>query len=101
MVDSALLHIGDKVKIVDDWGGRIGQNIQGLMDKWLGQVMTISEFVDTSRNWMRMVEDNGDRPGGGGWSWSCKMIDRVVTDYQPPAEPQKISDDDILSMILN
>ena len=100
MVDSARLHIGDKVKIVDAWGGRIGQNNQGRMDKWLGQVMTISEFISTNRSWMRMVEDDGEN-GDRGWSWSCRMIDRIVTDYEPPAEPPKISDDDILSMILN
>ena len=96
MVNAAQLHIGDKVKIVDEWGGDLGQNNQGLMDKWLGHTMTIAEFLCDDDSYMYMLEDVGDQPGGGQWVWNKEMIDYVV----PVCEPPQISDDDILSVIF-
>lgn len=33
--------VGDKVRIVSEWGDGCGQNNRGEMDKWLGKNMTI------------------------------------------------------------
>ena len=94
MVKLADLHRGDKVKIVDEWGGNIGQNNQGLMDKWLGKTMTIDSIHDS---YACMLEDVGDPPGWGRWAWYERMIDYVIPVYEPP----KMSEEDILSMLFN
>lgn len=97
MVNGKSLHTGDKVKIVDDWGGKIGQNPDGLMDMWLGKTMTIAMFVSSDQSWMYMVEDNGTGPGGERWVWNTRMIDHIV----PYVDEEPLSEDSILSMIFD
>ena len=41
MVDLSELRPGMKVKIVDQWGPGCGENPEGHMDYWLGQIVTI------------------------------------------------------------
>lgn len=64
-------NVGDKVRIVSAWGPDCCQNIEGKMDHWLGQVMTIREYACTE---YRMEEDQDENDGDGGWYWSDDMI---------------------------
>ena len=75
------LKVGDKVKIVDEWVGE-GQNDDGLMDKWLGKVMTIREILTNS---LKMVEDK-DKWYPEGWFWDRKMIEKKVEDFPTISE---------------
>lgn len=56
MVNLDVLAPGVKVKIVDEWEAGCGQNVDGLMDKYLGKIVTILD-VDVD-------EDNGGRSEG-------------------------------------
>lgn len=74
--------VGDKVWIVGEWpkDGSAHQNCQGLMDKWLGKVMTIR---GQSTDVYLMEEDVGER-GSDGWVWWPSAI------AGPAVQPQKI-----------
>lgn len=79
MVDEAVpIEPGMKVVIVDDWGGNVGQNPNGLMDKWLGQTMTVRYTIGNTN--FAMYEDIGDVPGAVdyGWSWNRHMLKEVL-----------------------
>ena len=77
---------GDKVRIVkekgDKWDGE--WDWEGLMDKWLGEVMTV-RGKDLFR--AKMKEDK--REGVGGWSWFPKMIECKVEDAPAEAKGKK------------
>lgn len=62
--------VGDKVRIVSEWGKGCYQNKKGKMDKWLGKVMTVKSAGET---WYRMVEDAEDNVGYG-WYWTENCI---------------------------
>ncbi len=62
--------VGDKVRIVSEWGKGCCQNKEGRMDKWLGKVMTVRR---ADRSTYRMVEDGGDNEMFG-WFWSENCI---------------------------
>ena len=69
--------VGDRVLIVPQWPVGAGQNPDGLMDHWLGRVMTIREVcIGGSRPYYRMEEDKSERFGG--WFWYPNMIYRVL-----------------------
>lgn len=63
---------GDKVRIVSEATGK-WWNAVGLMDKWLGKVMTVHERQGTA---VLMKEDRKEYYGG--WRWYPHMIDCVV-----------------------
>ena len=62
--------VGDKVRIVSEWGKGCWQNLNGEMDKWLGKVMTVRCVGATT---YRMVEDTEDNDWGG-WVWKENCI---------------------------
>lgn len=62
--------VGDKVRIVSEWGKGCYQSPNGKMDKWLGKVMTVRDVGITS---YRMVEDIEDNEWGG-WVWTENCI---------------------------
>ena len=62
--------VGDKVRIVSEWGKGCYQNPNGKMDKWLGKVMTVRDVGITL---YRMVEDIEDNESGG-WAWTENCI---------------------------
>ena len=71
----AKFNIGDKV-IVAKKGGT--WNIEGMMDKWLGKVMTIREVW--GQGGYQMVEDENEN--NGGWIWNeedLTPLDAVIT----------------------
>lgn len=59
-------NVGDKVRIIDKRGA--GWNLDGLMDKWFGKVMTIRKIEPCGA--YRMVEDINEGFGNDGWFWS-------------------------------
>lgn len=70
---------GDKVRIVSDWSHSEFYNHAGLMDKWLGQTMTI-RAVTPQGNYL-MEEDRGEYVNGNngnGWFWNKSMFDAVI-----------------------
>ena len=58
--------VGDKVRIVSEWGKGCRQNRYGKMDKWLGKTMTIRKV--TPHDYYLMEEDKTERDGIG-WCW--------------------------------
>ena len=58
--------VGDKVRIVSEWGKGCRQNRDGKMDKWLGKTMTIRKV--TPHDYYLMEEDKAERDGIG-WRW--------------------------------
>ena len=58
--------VGDKVRIVSEWGKGCRQNGKGKMDKWLGKTMTIRKV--TPHGYYLMEEDKAERDGIG-WCW--------------------------------
>ena len=62
---------GDKVEIVHSWPPEklAWENGEGLMDHWLGAVMTIDNCNETRAS---MTED------GGRWAWNRWCIRRVL-----------------------
>lgn len=78
---------GDRVRIVDERTRNMNPN--GLMDKWLGKVMTI-RFVYEKLNDYKMEEDFNSPERPGGWSWDDDMIAGpadVITIAIDPADP--------------
>ena len=66
--------VGDKVRIVSEWGKGCWQNLNGEMDKWLGKVMTVRRVGATT---YRMVEDTEDNDWGG-WVWKENCIEGLA-----------------------
>mgnify|MGYP000122784277 CR=1 FL=1 len=66
--------VGDKVKIVDCWNEYTKENNEGLMDKYLGTVMTIDRVLPMGE--YKMIEDEGI------WFWNEHCIDGVVKDVE-------------------
>lgn len=64
--------VGDKVRIVSK---KVGSqwNSNGLMDKWLGKVMTVRLVCDSC---YKMEEDI--REWGDGWTWYPWMIEGIA-----------------------
>ena len=58
--------VGDKVRIVSEWGKGCQQNSDGKMGKWLGKTMTIRKV--TPHGYYLMEEDKTERDGMG-WCW--------------------------------
>lgn len=81
----AQLKAGDKVRIALKKSGGYW-NPNGEMDKWLGQVMTVSYRTDAER--IKMEEDNRH------WSWRAEMLEEKVPPQQPacPKDEQPASE---------
>lgn len=71
MIELNSLHVGDKVRIVDRWNEHTCENTSGLMDRWLGTVMTVARIGCFSAS---MVEDDGK------WAWNSDCIEEIVYD---------------------
>lgn len=79
MVPIEMLSPGMRVKIVDQWNDQCFQNNRGLMDKYLGQVVTVLDVHGCS---VRIEEDAGDCEfqEGGHWSWGAFCFDCIVVE---------------------
>ena len=88
------LRPGDRVRIVSEWGEHTCENSMGLMDKWLGQIMTVREVLD--RHNVGMEEDIGDRDvSGRGWWWNRFCIEEIVEER----EVELASDDELAALL--
>ena len=79
--------VGDRVRIVDKRTGIMNQN--GLMDKWLGKVMTIRVVYEEFNDY-RMEEDFNSPERPSGWTWNDDMIAglaNTITIEIDPANP--------------
>ena len=68
--------VGDKVRIVSRWVPGCHQNSAGLMDHWLGKVMTVRSVEKSSFSGdykYTMKEDQNERAGFG-WVWHSAAI---------------------------
>lgn len=87
---------GDKVRIVKKKTGK-KWNDKGLMDKWLGKVMTVR---GKDKNFCGVVflsmEEDRKEYLGGGWSWFPEMIECKVED-----EPAEAKDKTLRKRFLN
>lgn len=84
--------LGDKVRITTDKSKSTEWNYEGMMDKWLGKVMTIREchvFEDCTT--YRMKEDIAERCGG--WNWHEEMIDGLAEESTKPKHSITITSD--------
>lgn len=78
------LNPGMHVKIVDSWPGYVGQALNGSMNQWLGQIVTISRaYGDGSFR----IEEDLER-----WLWTTRMIDSIILDCAADFEPASESD---------
>lgn len=79
MVPIEMLSPGMRVKIVDQWNEQCFQNNRGLMDKYLGQVVTV---LDVQGGSVRIEKDAGDCEfqEGGHWSWGAFCFDCIVVE---------------------
>jgi len=77
LVDVSTLQPGDVVKIVDEWCDGCKENPAGLMDRWLGKVMTVRS-VCNEYDYVLMEEDENTPEWPGGWAWFSPAIDYVV-----------------------
>lgn len=81
MVNLDVLAPGVKVKIVDEWEAGCGQNVDGLMDKYLGKIVTILD-VDVDEDMATIEEDSGD----------CRFrVDSNEPDFEPLSESEILS----------
>ena len=81
--------VGDKVRIVSEWGKGCRQNGKGEMDKWLGKTMTIRKV--TPHGYYLMEEDKTERDGIG-WCWFEACIAGLANKFNV-GERYKIGDD--------
>lgn len=92
MVDIYTLLPGMQVKIVDEWNEHTGENSDGIMDKYLGTIVTVKQLVDGCI-W---IEE--DSPiDGRHWYWNAYCIDCVVD--EPDYEIDAASDDELLAFL--
>lgn len=96
MVPIADLHPGMRVKIVDQWVDGCYQNDKGLMDKYLGQIVTI---LETGKHTAYIEEDAGDCGWhrGGHWEWLPESFDYIVEGNEY-ADFELASDSEIFSL---
>jgi len=98
MVPIEHLSPGMRVKIVDHWVSGCNQNSKGLMDKYLGQVVTVLNVHD---GYVTIEEDFGESISikrNHHWAWNSKCIDHIVEDEQADFTPA--SNDEIFSFIF-
>ena len=99
MVNLDVLAPGIRVKIVDEWKPGCGQNVNGLMDKYLGPIVTILD-VDVDEDTATVEEDSGDCRFrvDGHWAWNSYCFDYIVDSDESDFEPS--SESEILSFIF-
>ena len=89
MIDISIIHPGDKVRIVDAWNEGCHQNPGGLMDRYLGQVVTVNKVFHDR---VRILEDEGR------WSWFVSAL--VPIDYHDPLDDLPMESDEAFEASL-
>ena len=87
MVNVLELSPGMRVKVVYEWecprSGR--QNNEGLMDRYLGTIMTVRDVYE---HYVKMEEDHNDPDSvDNGWLWFPELLDCIIeSDVAGPVE---------------
>lgn len=81
-VDLLNVQVGDQILIVDRWVNGCAQNSAGRMDKYLGQILTISYIYTQNEGYFSCCteEDNAR------WSWNHNCIEKVIKSYKKEME---------------
>lgn len=95
MVLMRYLRPGMKVRIVDEWNECCAQNSEGLMDRWLGQVMTVRQVNTADAN---MEEDQGELFDGG-WYWNSHCIAEIIQE-EPEIDLIGIESEALLGLLI-
>jgi len=66
------LKVGDRVKVINKWVGYMGQNPDGLMDKYLGKEFTIEALGSIHPKYGQRFK--AVEKGFNEWTWSEPMI---------------------------
>ena len=83
MIDIKSLHPGDRVRIVYMWNNNSNENIDGLMDEYLGAIMTVHKTIP-EHNCVEMEEDEQE------WWWNGFTIAEVIDDDIQPATQEEL-----------
>ena len=87
--------IGDKVRIVSEWGDGCYQNPDGYMDKWLGKIMTIRDVTKNCGKLAYKMEEDREENRGLGWCWNEKCIAGITNKFNV-GERYKVGDESLL-----
>lgn len=89
MVDTSLLYPGVKVRIIDSWAELPShdrwQASNGMMDHWLGQIVTIRKVPNHNGGWFKIEEDSDERSGEG-WVWRANGFSEIIDERPEPEE---------------
>ena len=102
MVRARDLKPGMRIKIVDDWTELCIYNPDGLMDHWLGQIVSVLRTEDTPDNGTAIIieEDVGEYEctKDGHWYWYESSIECIVGDAN--VDELEPANDDELAILL-
>ena len=87
--------IGDKVRIVSEWGDGCYQNPDGYMDKWLGKIMTIRDVTKNCGKLAYNMKEDREENRGFGWCWNEKCIAGIANKFNV-GERYKVGDESLL-----
>lgn len=87
--------VGDKVRIVSEWGDGCDQNSEGKMDKWLGKTMTIRELSKNCGELAYKMKEDKNEHFGIGWYWNEKCIAGLTNKFNV-GERYKVGDESLL-----
>ena len=73
--------VGDKVRIVSEWGDGCYQNQDGYMDKWLGKIMTIRDVTKNCGKLAYKMKEDREENRGLGWCWNEKCIAGIANKF--------------------
>lgn len=79
MVDIKDIVPGAKFQIVDEWNDKCHQNMEGLMDKYLGTICTVKNVLNSGRSFS-IFEDQNEEGWGGGWVWNAYCVNYYIDD---------------------
>ena len=84
------LRPGDRIKIVDAWVPGCNQNSNGLMDEYLGKILTVRNSYDA---FIEVFENH--------WAWTPNAIERVFKDSIDDAacDFDAASEEDFLNLL--
>ena len=89
--------VGDKVRIVSEWGEGCLQNPDGYMDKWLGKIMTIRGVTKNCGKLAYKMKERLEENRGLGWCWNEKCIAGIANKFNV-GELYKVGDESLLEV---
>lgn len=99
MIDISMLQVGDKIRVVDVWPAEGRHNREGLMDEYLGQILTVRN-INTRRKFCQVWEDADGGYDLDGWAWYPELIDEIVSEEADEIDDCEPSDLEELKAFL-